>query len=270
MIEQIKQPLNTKKHSTYKQNATSPHKKSRKLSTKKIMQPPKNHSTSPQQKSCNLKKKSRNLSTKKVMQPREWVSEKNNATPAPKNIMQPFLTKTLHTKITQPYHTQKIRNFQKNHATSLQKKHADSTNKKLGNLFTKKSRHPCEWVKKSRNLSTQKHHATSPHKNPATSKQKKSRNLSSKKIAPPLQKNHVTSQQKNYATSSKKHCKNHKTLPWENNICCQLCRIALNKSTEKVNFLYSSDRAIHENKLNYLIWHKESINAGFLICFIYS
>ena len=44
-----------------------------------------------------------------------------------------------------------------------------------------------------------------------------------------------------------KHRKNCKTLAWEHHIGCQMCRIALSKSTEKVNFFllffYSSDRS---------------------------
>ena len=39
-----------------------------------------------------------------------------------------------------------------------------------------------------------------------------------------------------------KHCDNLKTLPWEHHIGCQMCQIALHKSTEKV-FFYSSDRS---------------------------
>ena len=39
----------------------------------------------------------------------------------------------------------------------------------------------------------------------------------------------------------RKHCENHKTLPWEHHIGCQMCLIALYKSTKKVKKNYSSD-----------------------------
>ena len=47
-----------------------------------------------------------------------------------------------------------------------------------------------------------------------------------------------------------KHCENRKTLPWEHHIGCQICRITLSKSTEKVIF-YSSDSSDSSEKKNY-------------------
>ena len=66
-----------------------------------------------------------------------------------------------------------------------------------------------EWVTKPRNLSKHKNPATSPHK----------------KIPQPL----------------RKHRKNCKMLPWEDHIGCQICQIALCKSTEKVKKLRLRD-----------------------------
>ena len=39
----------------------------------------------------------------------------------------------------------------------------------------------------------------------------------------------------------RKHRKNRKTLPWEHHIGCQMCQIALSKSTEKKRKKYRSD-----------------------------
>ena len=180
-------------------------KKSRDLSTQKIMQPinktqllhtrksgylstKKNHTTFKKmqpQKNHNLtttknhatSKKSLNLPTKSHST--LWVSEKNNATSPPKtsrNLSSQELTQPLQSKKSRNLTTHKNKpNLKKNHATSPQKKHATST-KKSGNLSTQKSR----------NLFTQKHRATSPHKHHSTSQQKKSSNLSSKKHSQPL------------------------------------------------------------------------------------
>ena len=41
-----------------------------------------------------------------------------------------------------------------------------------------------------------------------------------------------------YLDPKNKHHKNRKTLPWERHICCQMCQIALSKSTEKVYFSF--------------------------------
>ena len=38
----------------------------------------------------------------------------------------------------------------------------------------------------------------------------------------------------------KENSKNHKTLPWEHHIGCQICQIAISKNTEQV-FFYSSN-----------------------------
>ena len=109
----------------------------------------------------------------------------------------------------------------KNHATS----------KKSQNLSTQKIIRPlqkitqtCEWVrteekkpfhtKTSRNLSTQK-----------------SRNLSIKKITQLLAKENCTTSPKNW--------ENPKMLPWELHIGCQICQIALFKSTVYLYFFLS-------------------------------
>ena len=110
--------------------ATSPHKKIMLPHHKKILQPPKNHTTSPQKIMWTLKKSSTLVS--------EW---ENHATSPHKNILQ-----YLHPKITQPL-------IKKDHATSRQRK--------LCNLSKKKS---CNISTKNHATSQQKNHATSPPK----------------------------------------------------------------------------------------------------------
>ena len=63
----------------------------------------------------------------------------------------------------------------------------------------------------------------------------RSRQTLNKKNMQPLHTQKITQplQLKNHSTH--KHGKNCKTLPWENHIGCQMCKITLSKSTEKNN-----------------------------------
>ena len=101
-------------------------------------------------------------------------------------------------KIKQPLHKKIMQSLRKKIRQSLRKK-------KSCNLKKNKSCNPSDWVRKiTQPLHTQK-----------------SRNLSTHKITQPL----------------KKHRKNCKRLPWEHHIGCQMCQIALSKSTKKDFFL---------------------------------